>query len=193
MQFTYLTETTKRLEIRPMTVEDYPQWLKGYAGRSMPQSPFDEGCLELSHYSKAWFQRLITHQQTLMRSDDTYVLGVFRKDDGIHLGNFNLVTLARQHFQWGECGYAIHNQFWRQGYAHEALTAVLKIAQRLKYHRIEAHVHPANHASLGLLEKCGFKYECTRTQFVFENGEWTDRCVYFINLNDAPPLLPSSL
>ncbi|MHD0381738.1 GNAT family N-acetyltransferase [Staphylococcus simulans] len=192
MQFEYLTETTERLEVRPMNTEDYEQWVKGYAGRAMPQSPFDEGCLEISHYSKAWFQRLIAQQQALIQSDDTYVFGVFRKADGVHLGNFNLVTLARQHFQWAECGYAIHNQFWRQGYAYEAFTAIFKIAKRLKYHRLEAHVHPGNHASIALLKKCGFEYECTRTQFIFENGEWTDRLVYYINLNDTPPLHSTS-
>ncbi|WP_412518388.1 GNAT family N-acetyltransferase [Staphylococcus simulans] len=191
MQYEYLKEETERLEIRPMTIEDYDPWVTGYAGRALPKSPFDEGCLALPDDSKTYFQRLIKQQQALIQSDDTYVFGVFRQSDGVHIGNFNLVTLARQHFQWAECGYALHNQFWRQGYAYEALTALLKIAKRLKYHRVEAHVHPGNQASIGLLEKCGFTYECTREQFMFEDGAWADRLIYFINLNDTPPLHPS--
>lgn len=189
MEFEYLSEETERLVIRPLEEKDYDMWMKGFCGRDVSQNPYDEGKLDMSVCTRKWYKQLIEKHQRLLKADDIYVFGIFRKSDGVHIGNLDVVTLSRQHFQWAECGYAIHNQFWRQGYGYEALAAMLKIAERrLKYHRIEAHVNIGNEPSIALLEKAGFRYECTREQFLFENGEWTDHYVYFKNLNSQPPI-----
>ncbi|UXV35385.1 GNAT family N-acetyltransferase [Staphylococcus sp. IVB6181] len=189
MEFEYLSEETERLVIRPLEEKDYDMWMKGFCGRDVSQNPYDEGKLDMSVCTRKWYKQLIEKHQRLLKADDIYIFGIFRKSDGVHIGNLDVVTLSRQYFQWAECGYAIHNQFWRQGYGYEALAAMLKIAERrLKYHRIEAHVNIGNEPSIGLLEKAGFRYECTREQFLFENGEWTDHYVYFKNLNSQPPI-----
>ncbi|MGN5883399.1 GNAT family N-acetyltransferase [Staphylococcus simulans] len=189
MEFEYLSEETERLVIRPLEEKDYDMWMKGFCGRDVSQNPYDEGKLDMSVCTRKWYKQLIEKHQRLLKADDIYIFGIFRKSDEVHIGNLDVVTLARQHFQWAECGYAIHNQFWRQGYGYEALAAMLKIAERrLKYHRIEAHVNIGNEPSIALLEKAGFRYECTREQFLFENGEWTDHYVYFKNLNSQPPI-----
>ena len=45
----------------------------------------------------------------------------------------DIVTLERKNFQWAEIGYFIHNQFWRNGYAFEALESILNFtANELK-------------------------------------------------------------
>lgn len=189
MDFEYLSEETERLVIRPLQQSDYQMWLTGFCGRFDSQSPYDEGRLDMSICTENWYQQLVDKHHQFIKKDKIYIFGIFRKADGMHLGNLDIVTLSRSHFQWAECGYTIHNQFWRKGYAFEALTAMLKIAdKRLKYHRIEAHVNIGNTPSAKLLEKAGFQYECTREKFIFENGEWTDHLVYAKTLNNMPPV-----
>ena len=55
----------------------------------------------------------------------------------------------------GECGYFIHNQLWRKGYASEAMIELIKQAKTLGFHRLEAHVNLDNVPSFKLLEKLG--------------------------------------
>ncbi|MEO1209823.1 MAG: hypothetical protein AAFX78_09795 [Cyanobacteria bacterium J06638_20] len=38
----------------------------------------------------------------------------------------DLPTIQRNAFQWANLGYVIHNQFWRQGFGKETVTAVVK-------------------------------------------------------------------
>lgn len=64
--------------------------------------------------------RISEKHQALINNDDTYILAIFDKS-GQHVGMINVVTIRRGNFQWGECGYFIHNQFWRNGYAYEAM------------------------------------------------------------------------
>ncbi|MDX2427273.1 MAG: GNAT family N-acetyltransferase [Xanthomonadales bacterium] len=59
-----------------------------------------------------------------------------------------------------EIGYILNRKYWRQGLTHQALGAVIDFAfSTLKLHRIEADVDTENTASIGLLEKLGFKRE----------------------------------
>lgn len=97
----------------------------------------------------------------------------------------DIVTIRRDNFQWGECGFFIHNQFWNNGYAYEAINKIIEVAnKKLNFHRLEAHVNLDNTPSLNLLKKLNFEYECTRKGFIFEFGEWTDNHIYFINLHN---------
>lgn len=189
MDLEYLCESTERLEIRPMQTSDYENWLKGFKGRGVSKTPYDEGRLDMSICTESWYKQLIEKHHDFIQNDKIYIFGIFRKSDGIHIGNLDIVTLERSHFQWGECGYSIHNQFFRQGYGFESLTAMLKIAdKRLKFHRLEAHVNIGNEASIKLLQKAGFESEGIRKNFIFENGEWTDHLVFAKVLNDQPPI-----
>lgn len=73
------------------------------------------------------------------------------------------VTIRRSNFQWAECGYFIHHQHWRKGYAYETLRETLHIVDKtLGFHRLEAYVNLDNHPSIKLLEKTDFEFECTR-------------------------------
>jgi ribosomal-protein-alanine N-acetyltransferase len=57
-------------------------------------------------------------------------------------------------------GYAIDAAYWRQGYAREALEAVVDYGVKEKgLTRIVASVRPENSASCALLEGCGFTRE----------------------------------
>lgn len=181
-KFDYVSET-ERLVIRPLNKDDYENWLNEHENRYPSQNRHDEGKVDMSEYTMEWFHKLIGNHQELALSDVAYVFGVFRKEDGIHLGMVDFLTLARGEFQWGSIGYTIHNQYWRKGYGKEAVKEALDIAfQHLKFHRIEAHINLDNAPSTKLAESVGMEFECIRKGFIYENDEWTDHLVYYKNL-----------
>lgn len=61
-------------------------------------------------------------------------------------------------------GYVLARDAWGQGYATEALDAILDVARRLGVVRLHAFCHPAHHASQRVLEKCGFMQDAGWTQ-----------------------------
>jgi ribosomal-protein-alanine N-acetyltransferase len=75
--------------------------------------------------------------------------------------------LAFQSPETAVTGYILARDAWGFGYATEALGAIVVLAPQLRLTRVEAFCHPANHASLRVLEKCGFQFE-ERRKGVFE-------------------------
>ena len=178
--FTARSET-KRLIVRPLAPGDYAEWLEGFNGRSPSRHAYDPGRLDMEGCTEPWFSELVDNHQRLAKEDIAHVFGVFRKEDGRHLGMVDFSTLARQEFQWGRVGYTIHNQYWQQGYGKEAVKEALHIAfTELGFHRIEAHINLDNEASARLAEGAGMAFECVRKAFIFEGGEWIDHLIYTI-------------
>ncbi|BCB02616.1 GNAT family N-acetyltransferase [Bacillus sp. KH172YL63] len=173
---------TERLEIRPLKKQDYKNWLHEFENRDISQHRYDKGKIDMSECTLEWFEHLVDKHQDLALTDVAHVFGVFRKEDGTHLGMVDFSTLARDGFQWGRIGYTIHNQYWRKGYGKEAVNAALHIAfNQLTFHRIEAHINLDNTASINLAESVGMAFECVRKGFIYENEEWTDHLVYYMN------------
>jgi len=56
-------------------------------------------------------------------------------------------------------GYVLAKDAWGQGYATEALTAIVRLAARLGVIRLYGLCHPEHQASMRVLEKCGFLRE----------------------------------
>ena len=74
-----------------------------------------------------------------------------------------------------EIGYILNREYWRQGLTYQALGAVIDFAfNTLKLHRIEADVDTQNTASIGLLEKLGFKREGLFRERWRVYDEWQD-------------------
>jgi len=53
-------------------------------------------------------------------------------------------------------GYVLAKDAWGQGYATEALRAMVDISRRIDLRRLYAFCHPEHRASWRVLEKCGF-------------------------------------
>jgi ribosomal-protein-alanine N-acetyltransferase len=73
--------------------------------------------------------------------------------DGRFLGGTGLGFEAPDH---AITGYVLAKDAWGQGYATEALRAVVDVARRSGVARLSAFCHPQHRASLRVLEKCGF-------------------------------------
>lgn len=176
--------TTPRLIIRPLAKNDYEAWLKGFKDRLPAQYKHDKGQLDMSDATVTWFYDLVERQTMSAEQDDLYIWGIFDRNNN-HLGMLDIKTLSRDNFQWAEIGYFMHNQYWRNDYCYEAVAElVFQAYETLKFHRIEAHVNIDNKPSIKLLEKVGFKFECLREGFIYEDGKWTDNYVYYINTHN---------
>lgn len=174
---------TPRLIIRPFKRDDFKAWDQGYQNRRPSTYKYDEGYDDhSSSYSKKWFVEWLEGFNETAEKDQTYVLGIFRKDDGAVIGEMEVYTILRMDYDWGMMGYSIHNQFFRQGYGKESVMAAVDFFfYSLRFHRIELHINVDNEPSAKLAESAGFTYECTREAFFYENGKWIDQLIYYKN------------
>ena len=78
-------------------------------------------------------------------------------------------------WRFTEIGFILHPEFWGQGYAQEALRAV--IGRAFEVHglpRIEADVDPRNVSSLKLLSRLGFRETGRKERTWLVGDEWCD-------------------
>ncbi|MFJ5769801.1 GNAT family N-acetyltransferase [Psychrobacillus sp. NPDC093180] len=173
---------TERLIIRPFQKEDYSNWYEGFNNRLPSQYKYDDGYTDMTTSTKDWFIQWIEGFHQAAAKDEMYILGVFRKEDGVNVGKVELITILRMDYQWAMLGYSIHNQFWKKGYGVESVKAATKVFfTELNFHRIELHINIDNEPSKKLAEKAEYSLECKREQFSFENDQWTDFLIYYQN------------
>jgi len=129
------------------------------------------------------FTKECAKREAASRSSDHY-WAVCMKENNKLIGDVYLHT--RKYGVW-ELGYAINEKYQKNGFAMEAVEALVDDAFRNKgAHRIEAMCDPQNVASWKLLERIGFRREGHLLQDTcFKDDEggrpiWTDTFVYGI-------------
>ena len=183
MEFSQLIIETERFILRPFKEGDYSNWYEQFDSRMPSQYKYDDGRpLNMSTSTEEWFIDWIDGFNELAKKDEIYILGIFRKEDGVNVGKVELITILRMDYQWAMMGYSIHNQYWKKGYGLESVLAATEaFFSILKFHRIELHINTDNFPSIRLAEKAGFIFECERKQFSLENDQWTDFLIYYKN------------
>ncbi|HEY7498334.1 MAG TPA: GNAT family N-acetyltransferase [Vicinamibacterales bacterium] len=92
-------------------------------------------------------------------------------------------------------GYVLAKDAWGQGFATEALTAVVRIARDIRVARLTAFCHPDHRASQRVLEKCGFVRDSAWSQTIeFQNlaaGVQQDVIRYELDPNIPGPIVRS--
>lgn len=77
-----------------------------------------------------------------------------------------------------DIGYDINSNYWRQGFATEAINEVINFGfNSLDLNRIGSVVYPDNIASLNLLEKVGFTKEGLLREYIIQNNKERDTVV----------------
>ena len=95
--------------------------------------------------------------------------GVTLHGDQRVIGLCSLHGLNRFH-QRGSIGYDLAREFWGQGIASEAVSAVVRFAfEQLALNRLEAVTIADNFRSVVLLERLGFQLEGTRREHSLED------------------------
>lgn len=180
-----LQRRTKRLVLRPLEPFDHENWVQAYSTMAAPQNEWDETNWDERELGKIQFRELLQSQLSDRRRDHNYVWGVFRKDDGLLIGEVALMDVSRGVFQNAYLGYRIFNQYWGEGYATEACEAVLLLAfKKLKLHRVEAGIAPENKRSLRVAKRLGLRREGLSRRRLFINKIWRDMLIYALTRED---------
>lgn len=88
-----------------------------------------------------------------------------------------------------DIGYILHPDTWGQGYAVEALSAVIAhVFARPDVNRLTADVDPRNEASLRLLAKLGFEVTHGAVKTWEIGGVWMDSTYLALDRQPAPAL-----
>jgi [ribosomal protein S5]-alanine N-acetyltransferase len=100
---------------------------------------------------------------------------VIHRHSGDIVGVININDVIRGAFQSASLGYYAFAPYAGQGLMHEGMLLVLKYAfEKLKLHRLEANIQPANLASIALVRKCGFVREGVSRRMLKVRGRWKD-------------------
>lgn len=120
-----------------------------------------------------------------------YCFLVCTSNDDQSAGVINITNVVLDPFRSGYLGYYAFAGFDRQGLMQEGLIAVVRHAfGKLKLHRLESNIQPANRASLALARSCGFKREGYSPRYLKINGRWRDHKRWAM-LAAPPGLRPS--
>lgn len=106
----------------------------------------------------------------------SYALALREGDRAIGTIGF---TSYHEDLRTAEIGYSLARSCWGQGYATEAVSALLPLCfERMRLHRVEAMHDVENPASGRVLQHCGFQYEGILRGRVFNKGQWRDVCMW---------------
>jgi ribosomal-protein-alanine N-acetyltransferase len=98
---------------------------------------------------------------------------VVLKGGGV-IGSAGFVTWQPEHAR-AEAGYALHQSYWGQGLATEALREIARFGFAvMQLNRLIAVCDPANVPSARVMEKIGMRYEGTLRQYAFSKGAFRD-------------------
>lgn len=164
---------TPRLLLRPVHVDDIPMVFAFNADletlRYVPREPYrnlDEALEKVAGFSKGFKE-----QKGIWW---TYVL----KETGQSIGYGGLFDVDVACSK-AEIGYGTLSEYWGQGYAGEAVAAMVRFGQSdMNLHRIYGQVDPANTASAKILLNLGFKKEGCLHHEVFARGAYFDLDVF---------------
>lgn len=100
---------------------------------------------------------------------------VVHKQTGDLVGVINVNNIVRSGFHSAFLGYYAFVPHAGQGMMLEGMQLVLRHAfRKLKLHRVEANIQPANQASMALAQKCGFVREGFSRRYLKIHGRWKD-------------------
>ncbi len=119
------------------------------------------------------------------RRADFKALLVCRREDGAIVGVWNLSQIFLGPFQNAYLGFYALAPYAGQGYMAEGLQLVLAYAfRRVRLHRLEANIQPANQRSIRLVRAAGFRREGLSPRYLKVGGRWRDHQRWAITAED---------
>ncbi|ANI29172.1 acetyltransferase [Yersinia entomophaga] len=165
---------TLRLLLRRFTPDDFPSYQAYHSLASVYRylycAPADDATLRanLLQATECRFQE----------QGDTLTLAVERVDTGEHIGEV-LFKLSNKPAAQAEVGYIFNPKFSGQGFATEAVQAMLNIGfTQHGCHRIFARLDALNIGSINVVERLGMRKEAHLIQNDCFNGVWGDELIY---------------
>lgn len=168
---------TARLVLRPFTRGDVDAVFAYRQREDVARYLFDG---QMSRESCAEAVQLRIRQLDLIEEGDRLVLAVERREGGEMIGEISLIW-RNAAAQQGEIGYILNPKFHGQGYAGEAVSALITLGfQRFSMHRICARCDPRNTSSFRLMERLGMRREAHFRGNALVKGVWADELVYAV-------------
>jgi len=146
---------TPRLLGRPITFLDFGR-LRSIHGDPRVATTLSANGLPFSNaHTRRSVQSWTQHWQ-----DHGFGVWMFHKPDGEFVGYAGLMRSAIDEHPEVEVLYAIRSDFWKEGYATEMASAVVRFAfESAGLRELVAFTLPTNIGSRRVMEKCGFQYE----------------------------------
>jgi len=164
---------TERLLLRPLRDRD-TQALFGI--HSDPQFARYWSSAPWTELAQA--EQLIAQDQRDLAAGEHVRLGIRRRADEALLGTCTLFKIHAGNRR-AELGYGLAPCHWGQGYASEAVGALLDWGfGPLALHRVEADIDPENQASAKLLGRLGFQLEGRLRERWIVAGQMSDSAIY---------------
>lgn len=171
--FSTLTLATERMTLRPLDAADAPALFAIFSdpavaryGSSPPWAALDVA------------QERIERNRRSAADGSALSLGLFRRTDGALIGTCTFFHVDEQ-CRRAEIGYSLAASSWGQGYATEAVDALLAYGfGEMKLNRVEADIDPANAPSARVLERQGFVKEGHLRERWIVGGTKSDSAMY---------------
>lgn len=174
-----------RFNLRLYRASDYRVWSAAYLSMEAKRNEFDLEPKGVKDLRKSEFVKFVKKNQRLAKKGEIYHFGIFEKKTGRLMGFVLLALVIRYNVQSARLSYTIFNNYWKHGYGRESAEASIRYAfAKLKLHRIEAEIQPANRSSLALAKRLGFIYEGLRRGAVYFGGKWHDHAIYALLAED---------
>lgn len=170
---------TERLVLRPMLASDAPDLLEYQSNPDIVRYiPWPEGTAETV---QKHIDRTLKESTDTPKEDGEYLVLVWAlKSTGKVIGQSNLNMLSKEH-NCAEIGWVTHQDFQRQGYAHEASHVVLNYSfATLGFHRTIASMDTRVTASAAVAKSLGMRLEAEMREAEFFKGAWCDMWTYAI-------------
>jgi ribosomal-protein-alanine N-acetyltransferase len=123
-------------------------------------------------------EQLIGKIMNSLRDREGITWAITVKDEPVLQGTIGFWRIIKEHHR-AEIGYLLNPLYQGRGLMQEALETVIAYGfETMKLHSIEAHVNPANEASVRLLLRNGFVREAYFKENFFFDGKFHDTAVY---------------
>jgi ribosomal-protein-alanine N-acetyltransferase len=167
-----------RLLLRLPEMKDHHEWVRLRREGAEYLRPW-EPVWAADHFTRRAFSNRVFWARKSWEEGKGLPLFLIRREDEALLGAVTLDNIRRGPSQAATLGYWTGQEYARQGYMSEAITALVHYAfTEMDLSRIEAACLPENKASRGLLEKSGFKYEGVAQSYLQIAGRWRNHVLY---------------
>lgn len=167
---------TERLILRPFKIEDADYAFKNWTN----DDKVTRFLTWPTHKDKSVTQKIIADWVASYHNKNFYQWAIELKTLKEPIGTISVVG-SNEKTAMLHIGFAIGSKWWNQGYASEALSAIIPfLFEEVKARRIESQHDPNNPGSGKVMQKCGLTLEGRLRKADRNNQGIVDACVYSI-------------
>ncbi len=165
---------TERLILRRFCKTDAESAYRNWAGDRKIQENYGEPVYDSIEKTTELLMKYIERYE----NEETYRWAVILKENGECIGQAAFF-LVDSRSEYGEIEYCIGAKYQKRGFATEATLLLIKYGfECIHFHKIDISARPSNHASLRVIEKCGFTFEARLRDKYLHGGTFEDSCFY---------------